>query len=212
LFSLNTFASNYLKLKTDSNISQKSGLCPLDTTQIYDIVLSKFEPVVAMDDRVGKLKEHLEYLRTELNRLNRERSKVEREISLIENTLKNGEALYNSWTGAYPPVEEETRKKYEGMSQGEAARRFLAEHDNKPFHIREIWSAISSQGITSKAKEPIWAFSTNLSLHKDFEPIGTKKATFRLKEEAYKTELEKIKKEALEGRFPGFNHLLKTNQ
>jgi hypothetical protein len=166
---------------------------------------------MAMDDRATKLKEHLDYLRAELERLNKERNKIEREIALTENTLKNGQALYNSWTGAYPPVEETAVKKYDGMSQVNAAKRFLAEHDNRPLHAREIWAELSAHGITSKAKEPVWALATNLGLHKEFIPIGDKKATFRLKEEAYQAELEKIKKEALGGRFPGFNDMLKSN-
>jgi len=167
--------------------------------------------MMAVDDRTAKLKEYLEHLRAELERLNKDRGRIEREISLAENALKNSQALYNSMTGAYPPVEEPTPKKYDGMSQVEAARRFIAERDNKPFHAREIWAELSAHGITSKAKEPIWALATNLGLHKEFVPIGDRKATFRLKEEAYQAELEKIKKEALEGRFPGFNDLPKSN-
>lgn len=165
-----------------------------------------------MDDRLEKIKEHIEYLAEELARLTKERNRIDREISLVENSLKNHQALYNSRTGAYVESEKEVPGKYDGMSQVAAARRFLAEHDNKPFHASEIWAELSVHGISSKAKEPVWALATNLGLHKDFVPIGDKKATFRLTDEAYQSELEKIKKEAIEGRFPGFNDMLKIEQ
>lgn len=161
-----------------------------------------------MEDRLGKLKQHLDYLTEELARLKKEHDKIEREIALTENALKNGQALYNSRSGAYPQIEPSPAK-YNGMSQIEAARRFLAEHDNKPYHAREIYAELSANGINFKAKEPVWALSTNLALHKDFEPIGDKKATFRLKDTAYQKELEQIKREHMEGRFPGLNNMLK---
>jgi len=154
----------------------------------------------AVDDRVAKFREHLEYLRGDLESLNQQRNKVEREIALVEPTIKNHQDLYNSVIGAYPKAQEASPRKYRGMSQVEAARRFLPEHDNKPHHAKEIWTAISAEGITSKADEPVWFLATNLKVHRDFEAIGDKKVTFPLKEEAYRAELEKIKKETLEGR------------
>ena len=163
-----------------------------------------------VDDRLQKLKEHLDYLTEELARLKKERDKVEREIALTENALKNGQALYNSRSGAYPEIKP-IPAKYDGMSQVDAAKRLLAERGNKPLHAREIYAELSANGIQFKAKEPIWALATNLGLHKDFEPIGEARATFRLKDNAYQKELEKIKEEAIKGRFPGFNDMLKRS-
>lgn len=158
-----------------------------------------------MEDRLEKLKQHLNYLTEELARLKKERDKIEREVALTENALKNGQALYNSRSGAYTEIEPRVGK-YDGMSQVAAARRFLAEHDNKPYHAREIYAELSGDGVKFKGKEPVWSLATNLALHKDFEPIGNRKATFRLKDEAYQAELERIKKEAMEGKLPGFNN------
>jgi hypothetical protein len=160
-----------------------------------------------MEDRLERLKQHLDYLTQELARLKKERDKIEREIELTESALKNSQALYNSRSGAYPEVEP-IPKKYDGMSQIDAARRFLAEHENKPFHVREIWATISAEGVISKAKEPWWSLATNLGLQKRiFVAIGNRKATFRLTEEAYMKELEKINKERIEQRLPGINNL-----
>lgn len=158
------------------------------------------------EDRLEKVKKHIEYLSQELERLKRERSKVDREIALIENALKNHASLYNSWSGAYSEGKEKAPGKYNGMSQVAAARRFIAEHDNKPYHVSEIWAELSACGVTSKAKEPIWALATNLGIHGDFVAIGNRKATFRLKDETYQAELERIRKEAIEGKLPGFNN------
>lgn len=155
--------------------------------------------------RLQKIKQHIEYLSQELERLMKERSKADREIALVENGLRNHQSLYDSFSGAYS-ADELGPKKYEGMSQVAAARRFIGEHDNKAYHASEIWAELSASGATSKAKEPIWALATNLGLHKDFAAIGSRKATFRLTDEAYQGELEKIKKEAMEGKFPGFNN------
>jgi hypothetical protein len=155
-----------------------------------------------MDERAERLKEHLEYLRRELERLHRERDKIDLEISLVQNGLKNHQALFNSWAGESPSGDGASPGKYNGMSQVAAARRFLAEHDNKPFHASVIWSELSAREITSKAKHPVWALATNLKLHKDFEAVGHKKATFRLTDEAYQAELERIKREAMKAGLP----------
>ena len=155
-----------------------------------------------------KLKEQLDDLSRDLDRMKRERDKIDREIALAEEGLKYLKALHNSRSGAYA-VRDEARPisaaKYEGMSQVAAARRFITEHENRAFHAAEVWRELSANGIASKAKEPVWALATNLKLSKDFEPIGDAKATFRLTKEAYQRELEKIKREWITGRFPGFN-------
>ena len=160
-----------------------------------------------MDDRLEKIKKRLEDLSQELEELKRERNRIDREISLIENSLKNHQALYNSRSGGYVISGEKVPGKYDGMSQVSAARRFIAENGNKPYHASEIWAELSAHGITSKAKEPIWALATNLALHKDFVPFGNRKATFRLKDEAYYDELERIKEDAIKDKFPGFDNI-----
>lgn len=164
-----------------------------------------------MDVELEGIKKHIEEYSQELEELKRQRNRIDREISLVENILKNHQALYNSRSGGYAVSGEKVPGKYDGMSQVAASRRFIAENGNKPYHASEIWAELSSQGVTSKAKEPIWALATNLGLHKDFVPIGNRKATFRLKDEAYQDELERIKEDAIKGKFPGFNNMLRGN-
>jgi hypothetical protein len=157
-----------------------------------------------LDESIGKLGE-------ELNRLKTHHVLLSEKVVLTERAL---EALLALRDGKAPTAE--VSESIQGESaQGErpsptqigAARRVLALGSNRPLHAMEIWRWVSRQGVTSKAKEPVWALATNLELSKDFEKVG--RSVFRLTQEAYTKELEALAREGrpVTYRLPDINNV-----
>ena len=162
-------------------------------------------------EKLGWLEESIGKVGEELHRLKRDHVQLSEKVALTERALEALLALRNG-KGPATVVPQSTQAEDAQVEPGSltqiaTARRVLALGSNQPLHAKEIWQMVCRQGVTSKAKEPVWALATNLELSKDFERVG--RGIFRLTQEAWMKELQAL---AVEGRFvtprlPGINNV-----